>query len=162
GTGQFDDGTVGARHRYAVEGVVRIVGRVVIRARRYYRAVQVRRPCRAHAAKHAAEESTVGVERQPEVRVRIRQAADRVVQARHHVARQPELLVAGGAQEIELPTFLADQYVGTRNIRAARQVEADERNFSGAHGRDVAWVLQQGRQVTGQCGKRLPGIREKA
>ena len=77
------------------------------------------------------------MKREAEVRIRKRQAAG-IIEARHHVAGQPKLVVARGAQEIHLPALLADQDIGARNVGATGQVKTDKRNLAGARRRDTA------------------------
>ena len=148
GTGKRQDRTIRTGSRDTVKRVMRIVAGVVVRTGGNNCAVQLNTATGTHAGFHAALEGAVRMEGQSEVGIGIWQTRNRIVQSRDHVARQAELVVACGTEEIHLAAFPADQYVRARDIDATGKVEADERYFSGAAKRYAA----AGRiQVTRQC-----------
>ncbi len=142
--------------------VVGVVARVVVRARRDGGAVNERFIAWRDGVHDAAAERAVQMEAQPEIEVRIRQLQDRINQARNHVARKAHLLVTGRRHEILLAAFLADEHVRSEDVRAARKIEADERNLASAVGGDLAGALQQSRKIGRQCRCRFPRVREQA
>jgi hypothetical protein len=64
---------------------------------------------------------------------------------RQHRARQTELRVTLRRQEVELTALLADEHVRAGDVRAAREVEADERDLARAL-LDVADVVGRVRE----------------
>ena len=96
-------------------------------------------PRRLEARVHAAQERAVAVEREPEARVACgRRCSSPVALAAASATPgtwspgQTELAVAGRAQQVELTAFLADEHVRAGDVRAACEVEADERNLARA------------------------------
>src|SRR2546421_12942147 len=88
-----------------------------LRHRAQHRAVGAGGGCRRRRlAEDAALDGAVGVPQEPE------RGVDVGARARHHVARQAELAVAGGGQEVALASLHAHQHLGTDQIRAAREV----------------------------------------
>ena len=71
---------------------------------------------------NTAQDGAVGVPQEPE------RVADEGARSRHHVARHAELAEAGGRQEVGLSALHAHQRLGADEIRAAGQIEADERH----------------------------------
>jgi hypothetical protein len=103
------------------------------------------------ARQDAAPERGIEVEAESEIEIRIVLLRDGIDEARDHVTRQALPLVPVGAKEILLTAFLADQHVGAGDVRAAGEIEANERDLAGARGRDAATaqlavqVARQGR-----------------
>ncbi len=59
----------------------------------------------------------------------------------NHIARQAELVVPSGTQEIELPTGFAHQHIGTGNVGAAGKIKADEGYFAASANLNAAFRL---------------------
>jgi hypothetical protein len=65
-----------------------------------------------------------------------------VGQARDHVAGQAEPRVPGTRQEVELAARPTDQHVRACHVRAAGEVDADERDLAGPLHVDAAAAAQ--------------------
>ncbi len=119
---------------------------------------------------HAAQERAVAVEREPEARVavkavaRARRARGHFRDARDLVARQAELAVAGRRQQVELAErpASADEHVRAREVRAAREVEADERNLRAGSIDAAAEQVRVDLQVARELREGVARIREQA
>jgi hypothetical protein len=120
---------------------VRVVRSVVLAQGGDDRAVDVGACGHRGALEYAAQEGAVGVERQAQLPIDEAAGADRGV--RGHVARQAELAVPGGRQEIELAALLADQHVGAGDVGAASQVKADKRDLAGPRDDVAGTVLER-------------------
>jgi hypothetical protein len=107
------------------------------------------------------------VEREPETRVgviavaRSGRAWRRLGYARNLVARQTQLAIARRRQHVELTELLADQHVRAREVRAAREVEADERNLRAAAVDAAAEQVRVRRQVLCELRESRARIREQ-
>ena len=115
-----------------VHGIVRVHVGVVLRQRRYHRPHGIGHGgCSFYTSLDATEVRAVCVITQTEGVVDEVSGRARI---RHHGARQTQLVVACHREEVELTLGAADQHIGTRDVAAACQVEADERYLAGPRG----------------------------
>ena len=131
---------VGADAVDAVHRVVRVVAGVVLGTRRDAEAIDVGARGSLRRGQHAAQDRAVGMPGGSELGVdEVVSRAGRVGGSRRHVARQSERGVTLRREEVERIAVHADQHLGTLQVRAAGEVEANERNLARARG-DVADV----------------------